>query len=320
MENNIEKIKVSVIIPIYKVERFIDECLKSVVAQTHSNLEIILVDDGSPDNCPKICDDWKKQDDRIQVIHKENGGLSSARNAGLNIATGDYIIYVDSDDWISKDMIETMLEYCVSKQVDMAMCGITRVYENGDMQVDEYEEFTVAREELLKNFLYHRKNLCSSVWNKIYKRDIVKELRFPDGLNSEDYCYNSVAYSETNALYVNTKPLYFYRIREDSICTAPVNEHSFDKIKVAQIVGDYLEKRGYENKIAIEHFKMQAHHDVLYSMYFKHANKELKLKYKKELRKYILHVLKDGENSITTKIKFLVFSIFPALYFKISWR
>ena len=101
--------KVSIIIPVYKVEKYIDQCLESVTNQTYSNLEIILVDDGSPDNCPEICEQWKRRDDRIRVIHQENQGVSSARNAALKVMTGDYIMFVDPDDWIASEMVEKLV-------------------------------------------------------------------------------------------------------------------------------------------------------------------------------------------------------------------
>ena len=100
---------ISVIVPIYKVEPYLDRCVQSLVDQTYSNLEIILIDDGSPDKCPEICDEWEKKDYRIKVIHKENGGLSDARNMGMQIMTGDYVSYIDSDDWVSTNMYEKML-------------------------------------------------------------------------------------------------------------------------------------------------------------------------------------------------------------------
>ena len=118
------ELKISVIVPVYKVEEYLDRCVKSIVEQTHKNLEIILVDDGSPDNCPAICDSWAEKDRRIKVIHKENGGLCSARNAGMDIATGDFIGFVDSDDVIDCDMYQLLIENAVSSGADISRCGI----------------------------------------------------------------------------------------------------------------------------------------------------------------------------------------------------
>ena len=122
---------ISVIVPVYKVERYLDECVESIVNQTYHNLEIVLVDDGSPDNCPQMCDDWAKKDERIRVIHKENGGVSSARNAGLDICTGDYISFIDSDDWIPSNFEEEMLAKAEKLSLDVVIANIRRMKENG---------------------------------------------------------------------------------------------------------------------------------------------------------------------------------------------
>lgn len=118
--------KISIIVPIYKVEQFIDKCIDSIVNQSYNNLEIILIDDGSPDRCPEICDEWAKKDSRIKVIHKENGGAASARNAGLEIATGDYIGFVDSDDWIDKDMYEFLIKQ-LPEDADFIRCSLRKI-------------------------------------------------------------------------------------------------------------------------------------------------------------------------------------------------
>ena len=122
---------ISVIVPVYKAEKYLNQCIESIVSQTYQNLQIILVDDGSPDNCPAICDDWAKKDRRIVVIHKENGGQSSARNVGLDIARGEYVGFVDADDFIDHDMYEILLHSLVSTNVDIVCCGSRIVNEKG---------------------------------------------------------------------------------------------------------------------------------------------------------------------------------------------
>ena len=122
--------KISVIIPVYKVEEYINRCIKSVVNQTYDNLEIILVDDGSPDNCPVICDKWAEKDSRIKVIHKNNGGLSDARNMGMKIASGELIGFIDSDDWISKEMYQLLYENMKENESDISACGVKMVWED----------------------------------------------------------------------------------------------------------------------------------------------------------------------------------------------
>ena len=127
--------KISVVVPIYKVEKYLDRCIYSIINQTYTNLEIILVDDGSPDNCPKICDEYASKDNRIKVIHKQNGGLSSARNAGIKVATGDYIGFVDSDDFIELDMYEQMYKVAYENDVDLVMSDYYKVHKDDRKEV-----------------------------------------------------------------------------------------------------------------------------------------------------------------------------------------
>ena len=132
---------ISVIVPVYKVENFLDRCVESIVGQTYENLEIILVDDGSPDNCPAICDNWAKKDGRIKVIHKENGGLSSARNAGLDVVTGEYFGFIDSDDWIEKDFFEFLITNALKENADISRCGLYLDYEDDDSCHDQEVQY-----------------------------------------------------------------------------------------------------------------------------------------------------------------------------------
>ena len=121
---------ISVIVPVYKAEKYLDKCVQSIVNQTYKNLEIILVDDGSPDNCPQMCDEWAKKDSRIKVIHKENGGVSSARNAALDICLGEYAAFADSDDFIEENMLESMMKTAEKAKAEVVVCGFT-FEENG---------------------------------------------------------------------------------------------------------------------------------------------------------------------------------------------
>lgn len=132
-----EKKIVSIIVPIYKVEQYMDECITSIVNQTYSNIEIILVDDGSPDNCPRKCDDWGKADERVVVYHKKNGGLSDARNYGIEVAKGDFIMFVDSDDYIAREMVEKLYSSIIDSDADIVGCKINTVT-NG--VVSEYDK------------------------------------------------------------------------------------------------------------------------------------------------------------------------------------
>lgn len=169
---------ISVIVPVYKVEEYLPACIDSILAQTYQNLEIILVDDGSPDNCPAICDEYAKKDSRICVIHKENGGLSDARNAGLNRCRGEYISFIDSDDTISKNWIENL--QCVIKDFDFVIAGVT--YVNNEKIFSQIPEHN--------NFLYLlSSSLFGYCWNKLYKRKAIGNQRFIE-VQREDIIFN----------------------------------------------------------------------------------------------------------------------------------
>lgn len=180
------KYLISVIIPVYRVETYLERCIKSVVNQEYSNIEIILVEDGSPDDCPQICDRWEQKDSRIIVIHKENGGLSDARNVGMEAATGDFISFVDSDDWIDPNWLSLLVEKIYENNCDVAI-GATRL-------VDEKNETILIRGKQSKIFtnetavaeLIINRNVFATVCDKIYKSELIKEIPFEIGKTNED--------------------------------------------------------------------------------------------------------------------------------------
>ena len=162
---------ISVIIPVFKVEDYIDECIISVINQSYKQLEIILVDDGSPDKCPELCDSWATKDNRIKVVHKCNGGLSSARNAGLDIARGDYISFVDSDDYIAPDMILNLYKCIIQNKTDISACKIYSVTGNIIVEYDKSGNAIKDKSNVLRAFdylrLYLGGNIENASWNKL---------------------------------------------------------------------------------------------------------------------------------------------------------
>lgn len=219
---------ISVIIPIYKVEKYLDECIKSVVEQTYKNIEIILIDDGSPDNCPKMCEEWVKKDSRIKVIHKINGGLSDARNAGLEIATGDYIAFVDSDDWILPEMYEKMLFTIKKENADICACNIRSCYLDHE---EEWgcKEYTVGNSEQILDMLYSDTKYPVSALNKLYKRECWKELRFPVGKICEDAFTTYHLVHNAEQIVQIPEAFYCYRIRSQSIMTSEFSTKKMDE-------------------------------------------------------------------------------------------
>ena len=208
---------ISVIVPVYKVEKYLDRCVSSIINQTYKNLEIILVDDGSPDDCPQKCDEWAKKDLRIRVIHKENGGLSSARNAALDIARGDYIGFVDSDDYIALDMYEKLVGILNTCKADIVVLGCNKVDENRNIisSTEKIIECELTAENALKELL--KANINNYMCNKIFKSVIFKEIRFPENRLWEDMaiCYKLFSFSKK--IYCYPEEMYFYFMRAGGI-------------------------------------------------------------------------------------------------------
>lgn len=203
--------EISIIVPVYKVEAYLDRCINSILNQTFKDFELILVDDGSPDRCPQLCDEWAKKDERIKVIHKENGGLSSARNAGLKIALGNFIGFVDSDDWIASDMYEYLLDIISKSNADIAMCGYTRK----DSELDEIEikgQIKVLTNDDLWRFFYRVDGEESNyaVWTRLYKIETLRNVSFLEGKINEDVLFTYDVYKNIKKLVVSNAKKYFY--------------------------------------------------------------------------------------------------------------
>ena len=229
---------ISVIIPVYKVEQYLDACVASVIHQTYTDLEIILVDDGSPDGCPALCDRWAETDSRIKVVHKKNGGLSSARNAGLAVAQGEYIGFVDSDDYVDTGMYEDLMRVMLQDEKTMVVSspiirntdGVFTPYKVGSYEYKDGDSMTYP--EYMQRFLGGK--MDATVWNKLYKRKFIQTL-FREGRNNEDYLfmyYNAKQVYDTRYLLaVSATPHYYYRSNPQSIChqaATSVNRLFFD--------------------------------------------------------------------------------------------
>jgi glycosyltransferase involved in cell wall biosynthesis len=209
---------ISVIVPIYKVEAYLDKCISSLVDQTYRNLEIILVDDGSPDNCPAMCDAWAERDSRIKVIHKPNGGLSDARNAGMAIARGELLGFVDSDDWISQDMYQILYDRMKHDDSDMAACGVEMVWEDGtpSRMLTRPGSCVLEREEAMRAII-EESWLKQPVWYKLYKTALVRDIPFPVGKYHEDVFWSYQAVGRAQRVSVIDTAGYYYTQRSGSI-------------------------------------------------------------------------------------------------------
>lgn len=230
---------VSIIVPVYKVEKYLNRCINSIINQSYRNLEIILVDDGSPDNCGKVCDEYAEQDKRIKVIHKCNGGLSSARNAGLDIANGDYIYFVDSDDYIDAKLVEDNLNLAIEHNADMVCFNYFEVRNNYNINelrpcVSDFETNKIID-------LFYSRDINPSVWSKFYKKYIWDNLRFPEGMNFEDFFVLPFIIEKCNNIVCNDNAYYYYYISNVNSIT-----NTTGKMKAL-----YLDSIGYMNFIIV---------------------------------------------------------------------
>ena len=213
---------VSVIVPIYNVEKYLRKCVDSILNQTYKNLEIILVDDGSPDNCGNICDEYALSDSRIRIIHKKNGGLSDARNAGLDIARGNYILFVDSDDYIDETMVEKLYEALEKEKAEMSLCSFVYVNEEG-VPIKEKNNGIPIKTEVLSGIeairhLGSQRGACYTIaCCKLYKAELFKTIRFPKGKYHEDEFVSHELFGQCSRVACIDDGLYYYVQRNDSI-------------------------------------------------------------------------------------------------------
>ncbi len=221
---------VSVIVAAYNIEQYLPRCLDSLLAQTYKLLEIIVVDDGSTDRTAQICDRYAKENENIKVIHRENGGLSAARNSGLEIASGDFIGYVDGDDWVEPQMYEEMLNACLCKNAQIAACSYREIGEGAQDLKPTGDSLELSMEEALELFVYGdpKYHIYNSVWSKLFEREIIKDIRFVEGKSSEDIMYTTWALTKVSKCVVLDVPYYNYRIdRGGSIMNVRLAERRF---------------------------------------------------------------------------------------------
>lgn len=236
---------ISIIVPVYKVEKYLPKCIESILNQTYKDFELVLIDDGSPDDCPQICDEYAAKDERIIVIHQKNRGVSAARNAGLNIAKGEYIGFVDSDDFIEPKMYELMLQAIQNNQVDLAVCGYDYVDEDGIVTrpYNNKEDEIITQKEVLKRYFDMPPSIRLGVWNKLFKNDLLQGIYFTEGIKgAEDAEFLGKYLQSVKKAVVVHKPLYRNCERQGSATRGALKADS-----VVPALDIYLKTRAYIN-------------------------------------------------------------------------
>lgn len=296
--NFASEVQISIIVPVYKVEQYLDRCIKSILNQTFTNLELILVDDGSPDRCPEICDEWERKDSRIKVIHKQNGGAGAARNAGLQIASGKYIGFVDSDDWIEANMYQELHQLATKYDADMVICN--RFDRNGKRIADKDVVIELWNKNDCMNhfFRVHGENDTHAIWNRLIKRENLKNFKFIEGRMNEDvhacYCFSFVS---NKTIYTN-KQYYHYVFNDEGVTNNKFTLKKLDLLYVWNEVQKLVEIESPEYKVVCEINMKRARFTLLSKMYIDGYDKnnqeltEIRKKLKKEVRRSFFELMK----------------------------
>ena len=237
---------ISVIVPVFRVESYLDECILSILRQKEKDIEIILVDDGSPDRCSEICDYYANLDSRIKVIHKKQGGVADARNAGIQASSGDYIAFIDSDDFIACDMLSDMLSNLQEKNADISICGYIHTNEHGKpFYPMRWKKTNVS---IMNSCEAIRKMMDilgyeSFLWNKMYKRELFDGILFPVGKIYEDLFTTHKLFDKSECIVYSTSVKYFYRQRKSSIIHGMTGQKCKDYVLAADELKTFVHKK-----------------------------------------------------------------------------
>ena len=308
--------KISVIVPVYNSGKYIKRFIESIISQTYRQLEILLIDDGSTDGSGYICDLYEKRDSRIKVFHKENSGVADSRNYGVDNATGEFIAFIDSDDWVDKNLYMELIKSVEKYNADIAVCNFKRILnEEEKLKDSSIEEIYTGEEALWQMFGERNSQLISVVWNKLYKRYIFENMRFPKGRIHEDEFLNpKLLYKANKIVYIN-KELIYYRKTPNSIINSEFKENKIDYLYVLDDRSKFfLDNRLYNLYEVCRKCEL----NVNIEFYYKVKNSSIKNK-KYELKRItntVNNIKKELNNklSIKDKIRINLFIFTPSIY------
>lgn len=225
---------VDVIVPVFKVEPFLNRCIESILRQTYTKFHLVLVDDGSPDRCGMICDEYAERDKRIHVIHKKNGGLSSARNAGLEATHHPYVTFVDSDDWLAPNFLEMLLLHIENTGADIVESGYVQYFDEKHQYavLNGKEEVLSQKKAYLRMFRSEGERTNYYAWGRIYRRKVIDSIRFPDGKLFEDLPFNYYVTKNINNYAILDEPLYFYYMNNEGITRGGLTDKNLQVLEI----------------------------------------------------------------------------------------
>ena len=315
---------ISVIVPVYNVEAYLGRCVDSLLAQTYPNLEIVLVDDGSPDGCPGICDAYAKKDARVRVIHQENVGLSGARNAGIDASKGAYLAFVDSDDYVATDFVRSLYDLLTETECAISQCGFAYV-QGEPLRSPKSRDYRVYRGESLLRQLYGPEEEATRfvvAWNKLYKRELFDKIRYPLGRIHEDEATTYRLFHEGKKLAYTDRALYGYYTDNTGSITAVSSGKRLQWLTAHEERIAFFEENGYKSLLPKAYRKLC---DACIIFYLRCPKQEEGAGLREELRKDLRHYLREGAGWIRklpfqTRVGYRLFLLSPALYVLILKR
>ena len=311
---------ISVIVPVYNVQEYLKKCIDSIIKQTYKNIEIILVDDGSTDNSGKICDEYKKIDKRIKVIHKENKGLSDARNVGIDIATGKYVTFIDSDDFVSDIYIEYMYSIMKKTNSDIGICKIKVIYDRNikEQRKIDIEPKIYNKIQAFENLLYSE-GIDVAANAKIYPKYYFDDIKYPINEKYEDVAIIYKIFEKTTQIAYGNLECYYYYVRIGSISKSGFNKGELDYLKNTEQMLTYLENNYKELKQAVTRFRLYSRFRILRILLFSETKDEkLKETMIKDIKKYYKKILKDKRAPKRDKLAIYFFNMGLPI-FKFVW-
>lgn len=309
---------ISVIVPVYRVEKYLPACIDSILNQTFTDFELILVDDGSPDRCPEICDETAKRDARVRVIHQANAGLSAARNAGIEAAHGAWLSFVDSDDYIAPQFYEKLYQTAQRTDADCVMCSVQNVDESGkpiDSALMRVADEVKTGREVLRKIGRDDVTPYLTAWNKLYRRKLFNTLRYPAGRQNEDVFVFAELFCQVQRAACVAEPLYFYRKRIDSIMNSAVTLRNLDEMWAYVNCFEHLQQDDEESILKETEKRVFAKLTGVYYRVTEEDRYSNKMKQAKKAQWNIaMRLMKQGRLDLRSLARTLLFQALPGVY------
>ena len=319
---------ISVVVPVYNVEKYIKKCIDSILNQTYKEFELIIVDDGSSDSSGLICDEYSNIDEHIKVFHKKNGGLSDARNYGIIKSSGEYITFVDSDDFIAPQMIEMLYKKLSENNCDISICDPVHCFENDSAEFELANRTMILNSEKAIEKLFYQKSFLTSAWGKLYKKELFANLKFPVGMLFEDSAIMYKLFERANNICYFSAKLYGYLHRESSITTSRFSERDFDILKIThEIIDHYSDVNFYSKKLykAAVTYHLNAAFRIFLNATSEFKNHKMYIDSKEIIKNYKCNVLFNLNVRIKTKFAIIMYIIskkaLKKIYIKVDrWK